>query len=155
MKRTVGLAVVVATLVLAVSAVAPAAPAKRPAPRYADPTAVATTLVNRYFNLLVKEDIAGLQSFLAPGFQVQRADGSASDKADFLANLPSVESFSLSQLHATESNGTIVVRYLADATGLVNGKNYSPGPAPRLSVFSWNGKRWQIAAHANFNPLKG
>jgi hypothetical protein len=56
---------------------------------------------------------------------------------------------------ATESNGTLVVRYLAVATGLVNGKSYTPGPAPRLSVFSWNGTRWQLAAHSNFNPLKG
>jgi hypothetical protein len=43
----------------------------------------------------------------------------------------------------------------ADATGVVNGKSYSPGPAPRLSVFSWNGTRRQLAAHANFDPLKG
>jgi hypothetical protein len=142
-------------VVLGASAIASATPAKRPAPRYGDPTAAATALVNRLFNLLVQQNVAGLQAFLAPGFQVQRADGSGADKTEYLANLPTVESFSLSQLHATESNGTIVVRYVADATGLVNGKSYSPGAAPRLSVFAWNGRRWQLAAHANFNPLKG
>jgi hypothetical protein len=155
LRRIARLTAVAAAVALAASAIAAATPAKRPAPRYTDPTAAATTLVNRFFNLLVQKDVAGLQVFLAPGFQVQRADGSGADKAEYLANLPTVESFSLSQLHATESNGTIVVRYLADATGLVNAKSYSPGPAPRLSVFSWNGKRWQLAAHANFNPLKG
>jgi hypothetical protein len=38
---------------------------------------------------------------------------------------------------------------------LVNGKPYTPGPAPRLSVFVWTGAQWQPAAHANFNPLSG
>jgi hypothetical protein len=40
-------------------------------------------------------------------------------------------------------------------TGNVNGKPYTPGPAPRLTVFAWNGQRWQLAAHSNFNPLTG
>jgi hypothetical protein len=37
----------------------------------------------------------------------------------------------------------------------VNGKRFTPGPAPRLSVFVWNGRGWQLVAHANFNPLTG
>ena len=41
------------------------------------------------------------------------------------------------------------------AEWIVNGKPYSPGPAPRLSVFVRDGKKWQIVAHANFNPLNG
>jgi hypothetical protein len=58
-------------------------------------------------------------------------------------------------VRATQASATLVVRYLAQVEGVVNGKPYKPGPAPRLSVFAWNGKRWQLAAHANFNPLTG
>jgi hypothetical protein len=155
MRRTAGLVVLASATMLAAAAVASAAPSKRPAPVYANPTSVGSALVNRYFDLLVHKDRAGLAKFLAHGFVVLRADGSSQTKSEFLAKLPTVESFSLTQVYATESNGTLVVRYLADATGLINGKSYSPGPAPRLSVFSWNGTRWQLAAHANFNPLKG
>jgi hypothetical protein len=61
----------------------------------------------------------------------------------------------ITQLRATRADGTLVVRYLARVEGMINGKPYTPGPAPRLSVFVWNGKRWQLAAHANFNPLTG
>jgi hypothetical protein len=138
-------------LVLALPAAATAAPA----PRLGDPAATGRALVIRYFVLLHRKDRADLQTFLSPAFQVQRADGSASEKAAFLANLPTVGRFYLSNLTATEAGGTLVVRYLARVEGLVNGKPYTPGPAPRLSVFTWNGERWQLAAHANFNPLTG
>ena len=109
----------------------------------------------RYFTLLQKKDVAGLHRFLSPAFQVQRADGTASEKADYLKKLPDVRKFSLSKFRATQQGATLVVRYLAVVTGTVNGKAYTPGPAPRLSVFSWDGGHWRLAAHSNFNPLTG
>jgi hypothetical protein len=124
----------------------------------APPPANSTTasrLVNRFFVLLEHKDQTGLQGFLSPGFQVQRADGSGAAKKDYLANLATISRFQITQLRATRADGTLVVRYLAQVEGVVNGKPYTPGPAPRLSVFVWNGKRWQLAAHANFNPLTG
>jgi uncharacterized protein DUF4440 len=124
----------------------------------APPPANSTTasqLVNRFFVLLEHKDQAGLQRFLSPGFQVQRADGSGAAKKDYLANLATINRFQITQLRATRADGALVVRYLAQVEGVVNGKPYTPGPAPRLSVFVWNGKRWQLAAHANFNPLTG
>ena len=126
-----------------------------PAPRTTNPTRTASSLVNRFFTLLEHKDYAGLQRFLPPGFQVQRADGSGAAKKDYLANLATINRFQITQLHATRAAGSLVVRYLAQVEGLVNGKPYTPGPAPRLSVFVWNGKRWQLASHANFNPLTG
>jgi hypothetical protein len=127
----------------------------RPAPRFGNPTAAAKPLVLRFFALVAHKDRAGLQRFLSPAFQVQRADGSASGKTQYLANLPTVDKFYISDLVATQAGGTLVVRYLARVEGRINGKPYTPGPAPRLSVFAWNGERWQLAAHANFNPLTG
>jgi hypothetical protein len=133
----------------------PAGSAAAPAPALKDPTAIGRSLVIRFFVLLQHKDRTGLETFLSPAFQVQRADGSANEKEAYLASLPTVNKFYLSKLSATQAGGTLVVRYLARAEGLVNGKPYTPGPAPRLSVFSWNGERWQLAAHANFNPLTG
>jgi hypothetical protein len=127
----------------------------RPAPAYSDPTAAAKPLVLRFFVLLQKKDIAGLETFLSPAFQVQRADGTSSGKEDYLAKLPDIQKFYISGLAATQAGGTLVVRYLARVIGTVNGKPYTPGNAPRLSVFAWSGTRWQLAAHANFNPLTG
>jgi hypothetical protein len=147
-------AAVVCSLALTFSSALSAAPA-RPAPRDANPTAAAKPLILRFFVLLERKNRAGLERLLSPAFQVQRADGSASGKAAYLAHLPTVIKFYIWNLVATQTGGTLVVRYLARVEGRVNGKPYTPRPAPRLSVFAWNGRRWQLAAHANFNPLTG
>src|SRR5207247_10401039 len=67
-----------------------------PAPRLGNPTAAAKPLVLRFFVLLAHKDRAGLRRFLSPAFQVQRADDSASGKAQYLANLPTVHKFYIS-----------------------------------------------------------
>jgi hypothetical protein len=140
-------------------AMAPGATATRvavsPGVAGSPPTRTAKQLVNHFFVLLSHKDRAGLQLFLSPAFQVQRADGSGAEKKDYLASLATINKFHITQLRATRADGTLVVRYLAQVEGVINGKPYTPGPAPRLSVFVWNGKRWQLAAHANFNPLTG
>jgi hypothetical protein len=120
-----------------------------------DPAATAETLLTKYFTLLQDKDEAGLDKFMSPAFELQRADGTGSNKQDYLQALPTIESFELTDFTASRAGDVLVVRYLADATGLVDGRPYSPGPAPRLSVFVRDGKRWRIAAHANFNPLAG
>jgi hypothetical protein len=142
-------------LVMTISLALAGPSAARPVPHFSDPNVAGSRLVHNFFTLLQHKNIAGLERFLAPDFQVQRADGSASGKSDYLAALPTVLDFTISDLVATQSGAAIVVRYRAVAEGLVNGKPYTPGPAPRLSVFEWNGTRWQIVAHANFNPLTG
>jgi hypothetical protein len=120
-----------------------------------DATATAETLVDRYFTLLHDEDEAGLRKFLSPAFTLQRADGTGATKDEYLRNLPTVESFELTDLVAERAGDVLAVRYLAEATGVVDGRAYTPGPAPRLSVFVRDQKRWRIVAHANFNPLTG
>ena len=134
---------------------APPASIAAPAPHLAHPAATGHALVDHFFRLLERKDKAGLETFLAPNFQVQRADGSGSGKVAYLAKLPDVLSFKIEKLTATEANGSLVVRYEAVVTGKTNGKTYTPGPAPRLSTFTWNGSRWQLSSHANFNPLTG
>ena len=129
--------------------------AASPAPHLANQNATGKALATKFFSLLQHKDTAGLEQFLAPNFQVQRADGTASGKKAYLAKLPTVYSFKLARFVVSYANGTLVVRYLAKATGIVAGHRYTPGWAPRLSVFTWNGARWQLIAHSNFNPLTG
>ena len=149
------LAVVIAALAVVVS-VGSATASTRPASQLANPTGAAKPLVLRFFVLAANKDRTGLQRLLSPAFQVQRADGSTEDKKQFLANLSrTVTNFYISNLSATQARGTLVARYLARVEGSLNGKPYRPGPAPRLSVFAWNGGRWQLVAHANFDPLTG
>jgi len=145
------------TVVFTASAVAAATDATTTTAAIGSAAAVTTAkpLVTKYFTLIQNKDKAGLDKFLSPAFELQRADGSGSGKADYLQNIPTVQSFNLTNFTASRTGDVLVVRYLADATGIVNGKPYSPGPAPRLSVFKRDGKKWQIVAHANFNPLNG
>ena len=128
---------------------------ERPAPRLANPAGTARQLVDRFFVLIENKDRAGLNRFLSPVFQVQRADGSGSGKKAYLGKLATIGQFHIMQLRATQTGSILVVRYLATVEGTLNGKPYTPGPAPRLSVFVWNGDRWQLAAHSNFNPRTG
>lgn len=130
------------------------APADAPR-RASDPAATGGPLVTRFFTLLQNHDTKGLQQFLSPAFQIERADGSGATKAEYLANLPTITSYSISNVTATQTGPVLVVRYLATIVGVVNGKRATPGPAPRISVFVRNGKAWTIVAHANFNPLTG
>jgi hypothetical protein len=141
----------IAAVVALVLIAAPASGARQSA----TPEQTARPLVVKFFKLVRDRDVAGLVTFLSPAFQIQRADGSGARKAEYLDSLPTVRKFTLTNLTATRAGATLVVRYRATVEGLVNGKPYTPGPAPRLSVFHWTGKRWQLAAHANFNPLTG
>ena len=158
-RLLVGALAYAVVLALGVGASAGAAAAhpveQRSAPKLTNPTATAKPLVNRFFTLVQHKDVAALAKFMSPAFQLERADGTGTDKATYLTALPTVQTFEITNLSAAESGSVLVVRYLATATGIVNGKPYTPGPAPRLSVFTWNGSSWQIAAHANFNPLTG
>lgn len=120
-----------------------------------DPATTGKELVTQFFTLVQNKDTAGLKKMLSPAFQLERADGSGLGKNEYLKALPTVTSFELTDFAASRAGAVLAVRYLATATGVVDGKPYTPGPAPRLSVFVRNGKRWQIVAHANFNPLTG
>jgi quercetin dioxygenase-like cupin family protein len=131
------------------------APASTPVRAAATPTATGKLLVRRFLSLLVAKDVAGLDALLSPAFQVQRADGSASSKAAYLRRLADIQSFRVSGVVGTRAGNTLVVRYLARVTGTVEGRAYTPGPAPRLSTFVFVGGAWRLVAHANFNPLGG
>lgn len=131
-------------------------PAAGSAPALGNPSAVATTLATKYFDLLVAKDANGLETFLSPAFRLMRADGSTTDKTAYLAGgLPTIDTYSLDGVTGAQSGSVLVVTYTAAVTGTANGKPYAPGPAPRISTFAWEGGDWHLVAHANFNALTG
>jgi hypothetical protein len=144
-----------ATALALVLANASAQSLARPAPRLSHPVAIARPLVVRFFKLVEHKNVTGLKRLLSPAFQIERADGSGSSRAQFLRNLPTISKFKLTGFTATRAGSVLVVRYLATVEGVVSGKRFTPGPAPRLTVFSWDGSAWRLISHANFNSLKG
>jgi uncharacterized protein DUF4440 len=126
-----------------------------PVPSFVTAEAAAMPLVTHFFELLKNNDHQGLIDFVSPAFVLQRADGSSADKAEFLDRHAAVAEYTISSLSATLTGDVLVARYMADVVGDVDGRPYTPGPEPRLSVFVWNGSAWQLVAHANFNPLSG
>jgi hypothetical protein len=111
-------------------------------------------LVHRFFNELVRHDVAGLRAFLSPAFQIQRADGSRETKAHYLRHLPDVLSYRIRKQVETTTRGVVVVTYLASTTELVHGKRVKSAFAPRISTFVRGARGWQLVSHANFNPTK-
>ena len=130
------LAVVVSCAIVLLTGARTLAPAgAAPRAQSSDPATLGQSLATQFFTLIQKKDAAGLDKMLSPAFQLERADGTGTGKAEYLKSLPTLNSFELSNFSAKRVGSVLVVRYLATATGLVNGKPYTPGPAPRLSVF--------------------
>ena len=157
--KGIAVLLVVAGAVLASSTSATAAPAGVGAAAGMSASAadqrLATRLVNRFFTLLHDQDPAGLAAFLSPAFQVQRPDGTGTDKAGYLAAPPKVDAYEISGLVGTRAGDTVVARYVVTASETINGQVLRKDPAPRLSVFKRNAvsRSWQLVAHANFNGV--
>jgi hypothetical protein len=134
----------------------PVAPAASPGPASVveDPDATGLDLMTYYSDLLVRKDVAALQALLGDAFMIQRADGSHQQRADYLARLPHLTAFTLSEPVETRSDGLIVLRMLAAAELEIDGKPYRPDAAPMLAVFAWDGSAWHLVAQGNFNLPK-
>lgn len=114
-------------------------------------TQAAEQAVNRFFQDLRDDNTADLEALLSPAFQVTRANGSTANKAEYLANLPRVDNYVISDVSATRNGDVMVVKYNVTTTETIDGKPYSGNPTGRMSVFQWDGSSWQLVAHANFN----
>jgi hypothetical protein len=112
-------------------------------------------LISEFFELVQAEDLEGLDEYLSPAFQLQRADGSHATKDEYLANPAVIEDFEIVDVEGTRVGDVRVIRSSFVAIETINGRPVSTEPAPRLSTFVWNGERWQIVSHANFVPIAG
>lgn len=112
-------------------------------------------LISEFFELVQAEDLEGLDEYLSPAFQLQRADGSHATKEKYLENPAVIEDFEIVDVEGTRVGDVRVIRSSFVAIETIDGRPVSTDPAPRLSTFVWNGDRWQIVAHANFVPIEG
>ena len=138
------------TTTLALAACSSSSPAA--APKLADPSATGRELVVAWLTALQQKDLASLDAQIAPNFQLQRADGSSSNKAEYLANPASVDTYELGDtIVGLQSANTLTVRWAMKVKGQTNGVTVPDKEAARLTGFEWNGERWQIITYANFN----
>lgn len=126
-------------------------PPEAAAPVLTDPVATGTELVTQYAQLIQDGDEAGLAAFIAPGFQIARANGDHYDRVEYLAQgLPTIESFTVESVDATQAGPTLIVFWTLDSVQLVDGVTQPSGPLPRLTTFAWIDGAWKLVAHANF-----
>jgi hypothetical protein len=107
-------------------------------------------LASELARLLKNKDMKGLDEFLSPAFQLQRADGSYLKKKEYLENPSQVDEFEVFEVSGTRYGNTRIIRYVSRVSAIVNGKRTGDDPSPRLATFVWNGERWQLAAFANY-----
>lgn len=149
--RLVPILFVLAALALPASALgAPPTPSAT-AERTAQNDRLAQRLSARFFTLLKTENARGLDAFLSPAFQLQRADGSSANKRQYLRNPAKVESFRISRVVGTRSGDTLVARYWVVTSETIDGQVYAKAAVPRLSTFQLTKRGWRLIAHANFN----
>jgi len=123
------------------------------APELTDPAASARTLVTEWLTALRDEDSDAIAAALAPNFQIQRADGSGTDRAGYLADPAVVEEFRVADdITARQDGDTLTVRWSLEVSETIDGRQYDNVRAPRLTAFVWRDGRWKILAYGNFNP---
>ena len=142
--------VAVTTLALLVLFATPAAAVSTP--KLKDANAKGEQLATKFLTLLQTKDAKGLNAFLDPALQLQRADGTGATKAEYLANPAAVTSFELGDtVTAVQHDDVLSVRWTLKVNLTIDGQPYRTTEAPRLSSFRWNGKTWRLVSHANFN----
>lgn len=125
-----------------------------PAPtRLANPDTTATQLLNRFFRALAADNGVKLGALLSPAWMIQRANGTWATRAQYLAARPDVRQYQIVDVMARYAMPTLVVRSrTATQEGTASGATVTSRLAPRLSTFTWQGGRWRMTSHANFNP---
>ena len=116
-----------------------------------DPDATGLELIERYAELTVAKDVDGLEDFISDAFIIQRADGSFRGKDDYLANLPDLTEYTISEVSAAQDGNALTVRWFISVHSVVDGVQTSTEPAPRLSTFIYDDDDWRLSSHANFN----
>jgi hypothetical protein len=110
-------------------------------------------LAAEFLRINLASDRIALQRFLAPGFLIQRSDGTFLTKEQYLTRPSRIDAFRLSDVRGTRTGDVRVVRYTLVATIGIDGKEVSQDPAPRISTFVWREGAWRLLMHANFAAI--
>ena len=126
-----------------------------PQTRAQDLQAEGKAAVDAWIAAVVSGDAHTIDAILAPEFQIVRADGTAYDKAAYVAsNLPRFpEAPAYDQLVVTGDGGRLVARYQI-TTNIDIGNEVMHRFGPRLTVFRKDGDAWLVVAHANFATIE-
>lgn len=107
-------------------------------------------LADEFLRLLQARDREGLAEFLSPEFRVVRGDGTTTGKAEYLQSPAVVDDYAISDVVGWGVDNVRFVRYNLWSVEWIDGVELPRGPLVRLSVFHWNGERWQLLTHVNF-----
>jgi hypothetical protein len=153
-RRAIATVMVVGMLALGTSACSSNSTASgtSSAPQLAHPASTARGLITAWITALKSGNKKTIAGFLAPNFLIQRADGSTSDRSQYLQKLPTITTFNIGKdIKALQDGPSLSVRWSLEVDEVINGKSFNAGEAARLTGFQWTGSRWQIATYANFN----
>jgi hypothetical protein len=116
---------------------------------------VGEELVRELWNYFKTQNVATLESKIAPGFQSIHEDGArnAEEELKLLEEL-NLGEYTLSNFKVTEVGPTIIVSYFVSVAETIESKRLSTEPAARLTIFLKADSGWQWIAHANLKPLK-
>jgi hypothetical protein len=95
-----------------------------------------------------------VESKIAEGFQSIHPDGPR-DRAGEISLIEKLNlgEIALSNFKSTTNGDNIVVTYMISVQEMIDGKQLSRKPAPRLSVWKKGTHGWQWICHANLNPI--
>jgi hypothetical protein len=116
-------------------------------PAFGADAAVVQEAANGWTQAAVKQDIAGLQRFLADDLQYAHAGGNTQNKEQYIAAVtkgaPRYEAFTFSDVKVTFYGNSAVL------TGYVDVKMVGQDAfrVRTLQVYVENGGKWQMAAH--------
>lgn len=142
--------ILVASLTLATTSCGGGDLSGLPAP-FIERDAPGEDLFRSYSDALVAKEDGVLATLIGEEFLIQRTDGSWADRESFLASLPDLRSFVMTDVTERRGDDMIVVRFIAQAEVSIDGESYPLTPAPMLAVFRWSDGQWSLIAQANFN----
>ena len=95
-----------------------------------------------------------VESKIAEGFQSVHPDG-ARDRASEMSLIKNLNVgwIEFNDFKSTMSGDNVVVTYMISVQEMIDGKQLSRKPAPRLSVWKKGTSGWQWICHANLNPI--
>jgi len=108
-----------------------------------------------FWSALVTRTPQALDPVLAPEYQIERADGSGTDREGYLkSDLPKIAALpEFTSVKVTGTDDLLVVRYYVIVNSTRGGKTVQRH-APRLTVFRKQGDTWLAVANANFATLE-
>jgi ketosteroid isomerase-like protein len=86
---------------------------------------------------------------LGTGFQLVRSDGTRYDRAGYLGNPASLQTYSLDGFKSTRSGDVLTVTFFTTYRGTLEGIAWDVARVPRLVVFGMENGEWKLQAFAN------